>query len=329
MSLQSHAVPRIAVIGAGMAGLACANALSRQGVPVVVFDKSRGLGGRMAARRVDGGASFDHGAQYVTARSFAFKRYLDTACAVGAASPWQPVQAEFAAIGETWFTGTPAMKALVKPLADGLEIHRATQVTAVSRDGSGWRLATSGGGDPERFDFVVCTTPAPQAQALLAAQHDIAAALGMVTTAPCWALMVSFATPVRPGFDVRQAMDAPIAWLARSASKPGRQLEPDCWVVHASPAWSRAHLEAAPDDVARRLLDLLPGAFATALPEVEHIAAHRWRYARTTTALGQPYLRSADGTLLLGGDWCLGARVEYAFASGRAIAAELGTALAA
>ncbi len=57
---------RIAVIGAGLSGLACATALQEAGHRVAIFEKSVGVGGRMSTRRVDtvlGGTTFDHGAQ--------------------------------------------------------------------------------------------------------------------------------------------------------------------------------------------------------------------------------------------------------------------------
>ncbi|MDO9620329.1 MAG: FAD-dependent oxidoreductase, partial [Moraxellaceae bacterium] len=40
----------IAIIGAGMSGLSCASALQQLGHNVTVFDKSRGMGGRMSTR---------------------------------------------------------------------------------------------------------------------------------------------------------------------------------------------------------------------------------------------------------------------------------------
>ena len=61
----------IAVIGAGLSGLSCAQALAQAGHPVHLFDKSRGPSGRMSTRRSSDGATdwqCDHGAQYFTAR---------------------------------------------------------------------------------------------------------------------------------------------------------------------------------------------------------------------------------------------------------------------
>jgi squalene-associated FAD-dependent desaturase len=55
-----HGVTRVAVVGAGWAGLAAAVTLAERGVPVTVFEASRSLGGR--ARRVSiDGADLDNG----------------------------------------------------------------------------------------------------------------------------------------------------------------------------------------------------------------------------------------------------------------------------
>jgi NADPH-dependent 2,4-dienoyl-CoA reductase/sulfur reductase-like enzyme len=50
-SLKNRFQPTVAVIGAGISGLTCARTLADHGVSVTVFEKSRGLGGRMATRR--------------------------------------------------------------------------------------------------------------------------------------------------------------------------------------------------------------------------------------------------------------------------------------
>ncbi len=71
-------IPKVAVIGAGISGLMCARTLADHGCDVSVFEKSRGVSGRMSTRRVDDSLSFDHGAQYFTARD----RSLQAVCRV-------------------------------------------------------------------------------------------------------------------------------------------------------------------------------------------------------------------------------------------------------
>ena len=58
----------VAILGAGMAGAAAARRLAEAGLDVRVFDKGRGIGGRMATRRTEAGARFDHGAQFFRAK---------------------------------------------------------------------------------------------------------------------------------------------------------------------------------------------------------------------------------------------------------------------
>jgi predicted NAD/FAD-dependent oxidoreductase len=140
--------------------------------------------------------------------------------------------------------------------------------------------------------------------------------------------MLRFAAAVEAGFDVRRSEADDIAWIARNGSKPGRESAAEAWVVHAGPEWSRRHLELERDQVDGKMVEMLPQAFGVPLPDIETALALRWRFARTTAPLGAPFLSFADRTLFLGGDWCLGARVECAFESGRAIARELAGAKA-
>ena len=316
---QRAAKTRIAIIGAGMAGLTCARQLFEHGFRPTVFEKSRGLGGRLATRRAGDGIAFDHGAQYVTARSAAFRQALQTAEDLGAAAEWRPRPgAGPAATQDTWYVGAPAMNALVKPLDQGVDVRLTTELSAVRREREARQVVGPRGDDGERFDVVVCTAPAPQACRLLASEPAVAAALAEVEIAPCWALMLRF--------DVRRFEAEDIAWIARNGSKPGREPGPECWVVHAGPEWSRRHLELERDQVAGMMVEMLPEAFGGPLPDIETAQAHRWRFARTTAPLGAPFLSFAESTLFLGGDWCLGARVECAFESGRAIAQALGAA---
>lgn len=309
------------MIGAGMAGISCAKNLKEHGFQPTIFEKSRGVGGRLATRRVAGGIAFDHGAQFVTARSAAFQEMIAEAIEAGSAQHWQPNSRERPGFEKRdWIVGTPAMNALVKPLADGLDIRLATEVTAIDRERDMWLVRTPTDEADEAFDFVVSSIPAPQARVLFASVPEIAQALVKVSMAPCWALMLTFEKPFDSRFDVWRSASDELAWISRNNSKPRRPAAKDCWVVHANTEWSQRCLELDRDQVAEMMIEMLLRAFAIRLPKIDHASTHRWRYARTTAPLGEPYLCSDDRTLFLGGDWCLGARVECAFDSGQAIA---------
>lgn len=321
-------MPRLqtaAVIGAGLAGLACARALAEAGVSVRLFDKGRAPGGRLATRRAEteGGLrlGFDHGAQYLTARGEGFAALL-----AAHAVPWPAV-----ADREGARVGTPGMSALPRALAAGLDVAASRSVVGLDRDGDRWSVLSHAGdlargpapeAPPERegpFDAVAVAVPHPQAAPLL--PPSLADALAPVRVAPCWALLAAFDSPLALPDTLRPDGHA-IAWAARDSAKPGRTAEAECWVVHAGPAWTRANLERRPEDVAPALLDLLAG-LAGPLPRVLHAQAHRWRYALVEAPLGTPCLVDAAARIGACGDWCLGPRAEHAWDSGTALAARL------
>lgn len=324
--------PRIAVVGAGIAGLACARELHRRGLAPVVLEKSRGLGGRMATRRTEQGHRFDHGAQFVTAREPRFAAELQALARAGAVQPWAPrLPPGSEAPTHPWWIGTEGMRPLVDPLADALDVRLQATVTGLSRHDGRWRLALDGGEYLDGFDAVAITAPAPQARVLLeGAGSPLAAALDAVETAPCWALMLAFHTPWALPFDAGRVEDGgPVAWLARQSSRFRGDDGIDRWVAHASPAWSREHLECTPEAVVLPLLSALASQLGTPPPPPIVAQAHRWRYAMTTRPLGQPFLADPAAGLWAGGDWCLGARVENAFQSGVALAGSIADALGA
>ena len=313
-----------AIIGAGLAGLTCAQLLHQSGHTVTVFEKSRGLGGRLATRRVEEDMVFDHGAQYFTARSPKFSDFIQSAVADYSVTAWAPeLQGPIERSAEARYVGTPSMNGFVKTLADGIEVHRQTRISLVENVEGTWFLTSDIGNHYEKFDVVVCTAPAPQARELLLKQPDVIDQIGNVTIDPCWALMIAFEDPVDTFIDAFRDKSNPITWLARNSSKPGRSGHTECWVAHASPRWSKANLERDPEDVALDLINRLPSVMGTKLPDIKYATAHRWRYALTNVPLNRPFVSNSDQTLFVGGDWCLGPRVEAAYESGRAIAEHL------
>ena len=315
---------RIAIIGAGMAGLVCARRLVRAGLRPVVFDKGRAVGGRVATRISRDGFSFDHGAQFVTAHSAEFRDLLAEAIGADHASVWRPVREDKARPDSAeWVVGTPGMGSLVAHLASSLDVSSGVEVTGLEQVGEKWLLHFAGDGAPVACDIVVSTAPASQSRALFGVEREIGVALKAVEMDPCWALMLAFEQRLDRGFDVIRPEGTDLDWICRDSSKPSRESERDLWVLHASPDWSRRNLELERDEAGALMFGMFKDLTHGSLPPVAAMSAHRWRYARTSAPLGRPFSRSQDGTAYAGGDWSLGARVEAAFQSGEAIAGDV------
>ncbi len=304
---------RVGIVGAGMAGLSCADALAAAGHAPVLFDKGRGPGGRMSTRRVEVAGrtlTFDHGAQYMTARDPGFVAQVEAWEARGVAARWP-------AAGPDAWVGVPGMSAPVRALAAAHDVRWTTRIDALRHDADGWTLH---GSNDDPFDAVVIALPAEQAAALLAPRHPTFAATAAASrTLPCWTVMAAFAEPLGDAPDtVKDA--GPIGWAARDGAKPGRSGK-ESWVIQAAPDWSREHLEDTPEAVAPALLALLARHLGIARPEPVHLQAHRWRYARSRPPADAPgALWDADMRLGVCGDWLLAPRIEAAWASGRRLA---------
>ena len=315
---------KVAIVGAGIAGLSCAVRLQQDGCAVTLFDKGRGAGGRMATRRSDtpaGETAFDHGAQYLTMRDPDFVAAMHAWKSAGVVAPWP-------AAGPDAWVGTPGMNAIVKHLADQTQVHWQHQVTALRRSDAGWHvellaptsLASTAAVDAP-FDAVVIAVPAEQAAALLA-DHDpaMAAQAKACRSSPSWTAMLAFAEPVPiTGDIVRHA--GIIGWAARNSAKPGRS-GPEAWVIQATPDWSTTHLEDSIDSVAERLHAALADQADRPLPTPIYRTAHRWRYARAT-ATDRGALWNAGMRLGAAGDWLLAPRIESAWLSGRLLADQM------
>lgn len=306
---------KVAIIGAGMAGLSCAQEMTQRGIDVVVFDKGRGLGGRMATRRADGGFQFDHGAQYLSPRGAAFRAMLADAQTAGAVMPWPGVSDDLA------FVGVPGMTGLAKHLGRGLTIRTETRVDGIAQAGGRWNVVWDSGA--AAFDRVVITAPAPQIGALLPQGHGFGAQLESVTMDPCLTLMIGVSRAGELPFVSRRAPHKDIAWIVCDSDKPQRP-DATCIVAQASTDWSLRHLELDRDMIAQKMLPLVTDLIgADLMGDPAYVVAHRWRYAFVSRPLGQPFLMNDDETLFAGGDWCLGPHAEDAWSSGQAIARKI------
>ena len=310
---------RIAVVGAGIAGLAAARTLHDRGHEVRVFERGPVPGGRCATRvagaielprGLSGEVAFDHGAQYFTVRDDRFStiaaewerdriigKWLGRIVSFDGEG-WEDVEQ-----GTSRYVGTPGMSAIATALARGLSIdyhHRVESVDTLL----------------QAFDRIIVATP-----------PDHAAALGItmpaVTMKPCWSVMAAFEERVSARFDGAFVTGSALSWIARNTSKPKRNFRIDAWVLHASTAWSAAHFEDRPDDVGAFLMEAFDDLVAAGLPRAFYATVHRWKYAAADPPLAAGAIASPDDRVVCCGDWCLGSRIEDAYLSGLTAAAQL------
>ncbi|MEO0478801.1 MAG: FAD-dependent oxidoreductase [Planctomycetota bacterium] len=325
--------PKIAVVGAGLSGAICARVLVDHGLEVTVFDKGRGPGGRMSTRRMEGDDpaswSFDHGAQYFTARDPRFRRSVAQWIEARQVAPWRGriVALEAGIEGPDpnpgpRYVGTPSMNAVVRHLHEDLSVRFETEVRGVSRDGERFGLVDSEGRDLGEFDLVLCAIPIPQASALLGElEPSFAERFEEHQVLPSICTMLALDGELDLGFDAAFVTDEVLSWVARNNSKPGRSSGGgDCFVLHSTGDWAKQVLELEPHHWISAMTEAFTRVVGRDLPASRHAAGHRWRYALPIRTDRSPSAFDRKLGLGLAGDGCTGGRVEGAFLSGQDLA---------
>lgn len=321
----------VLIIGAGLAGVAAGRKLHEAGVDVLLVDKGRSVGGRMATRRIGGGAA-DHGAQFFTAGSPAFQRIVDG---------WEKEELVFFwdigwssgslegndAVGQTRYAARGGMNRLMKSLAADLPTATGVRIAAVRRTTAGWE-AEAENGDIYQAAALILTPPPPQALALLHA--------GQVVLAPMDAEILerihysSVLTGIfhiegevtipAPGAVHRPA--EPLPWIADNRQK-GVSDDVTVVTIHSNGDYAQRYWDAP----AVEILETMKAALSRYLPPESRVVesqVQRWRYGFPRATHGQRTLRtSGTPPLYFAGDAFHGPLIEGAWLSGEAAAQAL------
>lgn len=324
-----------------MAGLTAARQLVQHGWIVTLLDKGRGVGGRMATRRMtdtEPPARADHGSPFVTPATPAFRQLLDQLVADGVMINW-PTRA---GADQPGYAGVEGMNAVAKHLADGLTVHTSETVVRIGTRNGGWQVETESG-NLHRADTLLMTVPAPQACSLLRRSgivlaDDVRAGLEQIAYHPCIAVL---ALLNQPGLLAPSGVVVLADETAQTTGFDGRTTLIDNGQKGITPQptvtilldadFSEAHFN---DDLPA-VGQLVLAGLTRWIPAqaIDLVQVHRWRFSLPAVQFDGYFLDAGQPVpLLLGGDgfspktagldhWSNG--LESAFWSGRSMAARL------
>ena len=333
-------VPHVAIIGAGISGLFAARTLIDHGLNVTVFEKSRGVGGRMASRRTEHETSFDHGAQYFTARNKNFKRYVDAWIQQGIVEKWSStdesnqnrivvlkngnIESESQSVDR--YVAVPYMNSICKHLASNIDISRQTRVHQVVSSNDGLELIDESANSLGIYDRVIVSAPAGQASEILVDFPNLANPISKISMKRCWAAMIAFENKLTDQWVGAFVHDSFLSWAARNNTKPQRNQSIEHLVLHADHDWTNQRWENDPIETAQQMLDEFWRVSGIAPQQPTQISGHRWGFALANEPSTNGCFFDAQHGIAACGDWANGSRVEGAFLSGMAAAGRiLGT----
>ena len=321
----------VLIVGAGLAGLSAANDLHQAGLKVLVVDKGRGLGGRLAGRRI-GDATFDHGAQFMTARDTRFKASVAEWIEAGVAEQWYSSYPGHPN-GHPRYRGVPTMTAVAKYLATDMNVMRTTRVDSIAQDHQHWSAALDNG-ETVSAKALLITSPVPQTIDLLASGNiqipaDKQARLDRIDYEACIAVMAVLDGPTAIPVPGATAFDqGPIGWISDNLQKGVSKIP--AVTIHGSGAFSAEHYDEDKMQVGQTLIDAAAPYLGDA--QVTEYQVHGWRYSKPTVVDSEACMLLSEATdlppLALAGDAFAGPRFEGAVLSGWAAAKSLIAALA-
>ncbi|NJN75110.1 MAG: NAD(P)-binding protein [Synechococcaceae cyanobacterium RL_1_2] len=319
------------IVGGGLTGLIAATVLTEAGLTVTIADKGRGIGGRLATRRLNhprgGQGIFDYGAQYFRATEPQFQRWVRDWLQAGIVTNWPALEQQKQS-DRPIYRGIESNRHLAKHLAQSLTVHTNTRIEQLSWQGDHWTI-TSPTGELFTAHKLLLTAPVPQSLELLRNSAIVPTdleGLERVSYYRCLALLVLLQTPATISLSGSLGLeDSPIAWISANDQKG---ISPD-WpavTIHASSDFTDQYWNDR-ETGAQQLLQLAHTYnFFPSSAIVDH-QIHGWGYSLPKVTYGQPFYQeqsTASGPLWLAGDGFSSPQascpVEGAFLSGLAVA---------
>lgn len=326
---------KIAIIGAGLAGITVANML-KQHADVTVFEKSRGVGGRIATRRAEP-YYFDHGAQFFIIKNSEFRAFCEPMLQQGIIKCWYgrfaEIQNKTISQRRNWhqdnphYVGAPSMNAIAKYISTGLNIKLETQVGSMSRNNGKWSLFDLCGNILGEYDWVIVTSPAKQTldllnTSLLSSRLAFMQEIEQIKMQGCFSLMLGFEQPLPLEFDAALVKGEDISWISVNSSKPDRE-RGFSLLIHSTNKWADKHIDDDRQQVLHYLCGRASEVIGQDLTTAVHKDIHGWRYANISKQQGQRFLIDTDTNIGICGDWLIQGRIEAAFMSGHELASKV------
>lgn len=276
--------PSIAIIGAGISGLTLAKQLSHV-AEVVIFEKSRGVGGRLSTRYAEP-FSFDHGAPFFTARSNAFQQFLAPYFACGLVQKWTgnviTLESGKKTSDKIWhephYVAVPTMNSLCKALIDNTVMMLNCEIVSIeNKKNHRWQLSNKNGQSYGPFDWVISTAPSPQTSTLFEKIVPLDSLVSQYRS--CYSLMLGFQRPWTQSWIAAEIENSPLQWLFVDSSKPQRDKNLTALVIHASHLWTESHLNEERTDIEFFLRQELQSLLELNVSAPCYSSLHFWRYA--------------------------------------------------
>ena len=320
----------IAIIGSGLSGITIASELKKK-FNVEIFEKSRGVGGRMSTRK-ELPFIFDHGAQFFKITTTDFMNFVSELLSERVILPWKFKLAHFEGVKLTkiniiqnkdnFFVGVPNMDSIVKYLSKKIDVIINTKIEKIIKKKNDWFLYDQNNKSYGKYDWVILTLPAEQSKELITKKISFFPLLKKIKMKSCFSLMVGMNEPLNLNYNAAVIKDTDIAWLAENNSKPSRPKK-YCLLINSSYDYGAKNINSSKTKIITHLLDTTSKLINRNIPKSAIVKLHQWRYVEAENYPNDNYFIDPKNKIGVCGDWFINSRVEGAFISASKLSEEL------
>jgi renalase len=332
----------IGIIGAGLSGLTAGKLLAQAGHEVVVFEKSKGFGGRLATRYAGDNASlkFDHGCSHLSATDSRYQQFIDELEDKNIVQKWADGFHYWN--GETLYRDHPqrlkqqyyfapnGMNSIGKYMSRWVDVRNNTKVIGMTYLGDKkgkkkpWMLNLENF-DVFGVDAVVVATPAVQAYGLIENSQDetvfrnVIREIDEIFYEPKHALMLSYENVEIPDWKGITCNDQVLGWISNENSKRDDNGKL-ALVCHSNGEFTKKHLvaDSSIEKIQTEMIFALRNILGDWAGKYADASLHLWRYSQPRTFFDKDFVEIGDGSypVAIIGDYLRGNTSEHAFISG-------------
>ena len=316
------------IIGSGFASAVLTKALD-QNSNLLIFDKSRGPGGRSSTRRVENIGLFDHGLQYISPTKKEFDFFLNQNLK-SSIKEWNGnfhVFEDSKTIDSKKYIGKLGNNDFVKDLLS-TKVEYLKELEGLERRNNKWTLQFKDKGTQD-CERLILTIPLEQCRKII---NPLNLGLNFKgSMEPNLTAMIAFNKTLKISSDgIRFKKNSVLGWAGNESSKVriGNNENLELWTLQSSLDFAKKYCHTYRDKK-EEVLELMIREFFTLFKiknvEVSYKDIHGWLYAYKNKDFSKSFYWNKDINLGICGDWMCGSKAEDAWSSATLLANQINS----
>ena len=308
------------VIGSGISGATIANLLNKK-YSVDLFDKARGPGGRSSFKRLDKAKGFDHGTQYISPKTPAFKKFINVLIKKKILKNW---------IGNHLFlnkvkkenknhlkiVGRKGNNDISKYLLKNIKCYFQTELKKINYKEKKWLLTFSDGSE-KIYDKLILTCPFAQLSKL--SKRFIKAPF-IKKKVKMDANITVMIVVKKTNSNVSSYLfdDKILGWAAKENSKKRFKLNQDLWTLQSTHDWANKKINKNRENQnqnSKILIDRFFKLTGIKKTKILFYLNHGWKYSSNPNPLKIKSYWNSSLNFGVCADWFVGPRLEAGWIS--------------